>query len=50
MIGCLLTELKEIRSRGESGLIICNGAVVARPPRPSNKPTTEGTNHPTQPS
>ena len=46
----LVTELKERRSRGESGLIIRNGAVVARPPRPSKKLTTEGTNHLTQSS
>ena len=30
-------ELKERRSRGESGLIIRNGAVVTRPPRHDNQ-------------
>ena len=46
----LVVELKERRSRGESGLIIRNGAVVTRPSRPDNQSSTERANHPTQSS
>ena len=46
----LVAELKERRTKGESGLIIRNGAIVARPPRPGSNPTTNVTNHPTQSS
>ena len=46
----LVVELKERRSRGESGLIIRNGAVVTRPPCPDNQSSTERANHPTQSS
>ena len=46
----LVVELKERSSRGESGLIIQNGAVVARPSRSDNQSPPERTNHPAQPS
>ena len=46
----LVAERKERRTKGESGLIIRNGAIVARPPRPGSNPTTNVTNHPTQSS
>ena len=46
----LVVELKERSSRGESGLIIQNGAVVARPSRSDNQSPTERTNHPAQSS
>ena len=46
----LVAELKERRTKGESGLIIRNGAIVARPPRPGSNPTNNVTNHPTQSS
>ena len=40
-------KLKERCSKGESGLIIQNGAVVARPPCPDNQSSAERTKHPT---
>ena len=46
----LVAELKERRTKGESGLIIRNGAIVARLPQPGSNPTTNVTNHPTQSS
>ena len=46
----LVAELKERCTKGESGLIIRNGAIVARPPQPGSNPTTNVTNHPTQSS
>ena len=46
----LIAELKERCTKGESGLIIRNGAILARPPRPGSNPTTNVTNHPNQSS
>ena len=43
-------KLKERQTKGESGLIIQNSAVVARPSHPDKQSFTERTNHPTQSS
>ena len=46
----LVVKLKERQTKGESGLIIQNSAVVARPSHPDKQSSTERTNHPTQSS
>ena len=46
----LVVKLKERQTKSESGLIIQNSAVVARPSHPDKQSSTERTNHPTQSS